>query len=224
MRCKRGTGGLAETGDNVDDTWWEAGLLDKSGSNEGAEWGLFSGLDDNSVTASDGWANLPCPHEQWEVPWDDLSAHTNGLALDVVEGIGGGVHDLALDLVCPAAVVSQAAGAHADVDLGHVDGLAVVEGLNRGEELDVLLEEICERDKVLATVLWSLLPPWALECLAGCRYGNVDVLLCGLVDLASHALVRWVDDIELLALNTFHELVVDEPDAQSVSLATHHCD
>ncbi len=67
----------AETGDDVDDSWWEAGLLDQVRGVESGQWGLLSSLDDNGVAASNSWTDLPCPHKKWEVPWDDLSADTD---------------------------------------------------------------------------------------------------------------------------------------------------
>ena len=210
VRGKSGTSGLSETGENVNDTRWEAGLLDEVGGNEGTKRSLLSRLDDDSAADGDRRGDLPREHEKREVPWDDLTANTDGLLLDVVEGVGGGVGDTALDLVGPAAVVSEAACAHADVDLGHVKGLAVVERLNGCEEVEVLLEQLRELDEELSSVLWGLLPPWALEGLAGRGYGNVDILLGGLLDLADDLLVRWVVDLELLAVNGLHPLVVDE--------------
>jgi hypothetical protein len=56
---------------------------------------------------------------------------THGLLADVVECVGGGVNDLALDLVCPSTVVSQATGAGGNVNVpGHAESLSVVESLN----------------------------------------------------------------------------------------------
>ena len=135
---------------------------------------------------------------------------TNGLLLDVVESVGGGVNDLALDLVCPATVVPQAANTHADVNLGHGDGLAVVERLNSSEQVEVLLEQVGELHKKSATVLRGLFPPRALKGLACGGDGDVDILLGGFVDGADDALVGGVDDFKCLAVYTFHELVVDE--------------
>ena len=72
-----GTGDLSKTGDDVDDSWWETGLLDEVGSNESGERGLLGSLENNGVTGGNRRANLPRPHEQWEVPWDDLTANAN---------------------------------------------------------------------------------------------------------------------------------------------------
>ena len=84
---------------------------------------------------------------------------TNGLLLDIVESVGSSVNNLAGDLVCPTTIVSQAANAHADINLGHGNGLAVVERLNRSEEVDVLLEQVGEVGEQLAAVLGCLLSP-----------------------------------------------------------------
>lgn len=72
-----GTSNLSKTGNNVDDSWWETSLLDQVGSNETGERSLLSSLQNNSVTSGNSGTDLPCPHEQWEVPWDDLTANTN---------------------------------------------------------------------------------------------------------------------------------------------------
>ena len=77
MGGQGGTGDLAEPGEDVDDTRRETSLFREFGCVESAERGLFGGLEDNGVTTSDGGANLPCPHEKWEVPWNDLSANAN---------------------------------------------------------------------------------------------------------------------------------------------------
>lgn len=124
--------------------------------------------------------------------------------------IGVGVHNLTLDLVCPTSVVSQAAGSSSDITLGHAEGLSVVQRLNSGEEVGVLVEEVGKLVKELATVTGGNLPPHFLEALAGSCYCDVDILLSGLLNLADDLLVGGVDDIELLAVDGIDELSVDE--------------
>jgi hypothetical protein len=75
VRGESGTSDLTEAGDDVDDTRREASFLDECGGNESAKRGLLGGLQDDCVTASNGRANLPCPHEQGEVPGNDLGAY-----------------------------------------------------------------------------------------------------------------------------------------------------
>ncbi len=101
------------------------------------------------------------------LPRNDLTADTYRLLASVVEGVRSGVNDLAGDLVGPAAVVPQAADAHAEVGLSHGDGLAVVERFDGGKQVKILLEEIRELHEQLAAVLWGLFPPWTIESLAG---------------------------------------------------------
>lgn len=69
-----GTGDLAKTRNDVDDTGGEAGLLDQAGGDEATKRSLLGGLHDDGVTASNGWTDLPRPHEKREVPRDNLTA------------------------------------------------------------------------------------------------------------------------------------------------------
>lgn len=67
-------GDLAEAREDVDDAGGETGFLDEGGGVEGAEGGLFCGFEDDDVAAGDGGADFPCPHQEGEVPGDDLGA------------------------------------------------------------------------------------------------------------------------------------------------------
>lgn len=103
------TSGLAEAGKDVDNTGRETGLLDKGGSIQTRQRGLFGGLQDDSVTGGQGRSDLPGPHKEREVPGNDLTANANRLMSGVVEGLWVCVDGLAVDLVCPSTIVSQAA-------------------------------------------------------------------------------------------------------------------
>ena len=153
------TSDLAKTGEDVDDTGWETSFFDELGGVESAERGLFGGLEDNDIAASDGRADLPCPHEEGEVPWDDLRTDTD---LDrrlsvlgshnesiewthrflpgIIERLRVRLDDFAMDLICPAAVISQTSGAHTNIDLGHAERFAIVEGFNRRKKFEVFFE------------------------------------------------------------------------------------
>jgi len=200
VRRDGGTSDLTETGQDVDDTWGETRLLDQLACNEGGERSLLGSLEDDSVTARDGGTDLPCPHEQREVPRDDLTADTKRLLLGVVECVGGSVDDLALDLVRPTSVVPQGSGAHAHVTLRHGDGLAVVKRLDGGEDIEVLVEQVAELVQQLSALLGINLPPRALESFPCSGDGNVDILLGGLVDGADDTLVGGVYDLKGLAV------------------------
>lgn len=58
----------ADAGDDVDDTRWEAGLDDKLAEVESRQWGLLSGLEDDCVSAGEGWRDFPGEHHEGEVP------------------------------------------------------------------------------------------------------------------------------------------------------------
>jgi hypothetical protein len=75
-----GTSDLTDTREDVDDAWRETSLLNELGCDEGRERGLFSGLENDNIASSDSGANLPCPHKEWEVPWNDLTAHSDLLS------------------------------------------------------------------------------------------------------------------------------------------------
>ena len=70
------TGNLAETGEKVEDTRRETGLLDQVGENKSRERGLLSSLHDNGVASSQSRSDLPSKHEEGEVPGDDLTNNT----------------------------------------------------------------------------------------------------------------------------------------------------
>lgn len=145
MGGESSTSDFAKAGDDVDDTGWEPSFFNELGGIESAERSLFGGLENNDVAAGDGRADLPRPHEKREVPWDDLrtdtdldrllsvgissrerAGWTNRLLSGIVESLGVGLNDFAVDLVCPATVIPEASGAHTDIDLGHAERFAIV--------------------------------------------------------------------------------------------------
>lgn len=136
--------------------------------------------------------------------------YTHGLGASVVEHVGGNVDGLALDLVGPTGVVSQAANDGTDITAGVVDGLSVVERLNSGEELLVLLGEVGKLQHVGTSLLGSSLLPFALEGLSGSGDSKVDILLGTLADGGDGLFGGGVDDLELLLVNTLNPLASDE--------------
>ena len=227
VRRDSGASNLSEARDNVDDTRRESSLLDKRGGNQSRERGLLSRLQDNTIACGEGGANLPCPHEQGKVPGDDLTANANLVRLaasarqrlgytdwllpDVVKGIRCSIDYFTLNLVGPATVVPQTANGAGQVTLpGHGEGLAVVESLDSGEEVGVLLEQVGKLDEKLSSVLWCFLPPGTVESLASSSNCNVDIFLCSLMDRADDLLSGGVDDLKRFAIDPLDELIVDE--------------
>ena len=107
-----------------------------------------------------------------------------------------GLDRLAEDLVGPAGVVADAVDRVANVAaLGPVERLAVVERLERGQDVDVLLHEVgelCEVARALDTR--RVEAPGGVERLV-CRHdGEVDILGRALGDARRDLAVCWVED------------------------------
>ena len=216
-----GTSNTTETRDDVDHTRGEASLLDQLTHVQTGERGLLGSLHDNGVTGRHGGGNLPGPHEEREVPGDDLTADTNGLVAGVAKGIGVGVNGLAVDLVGPSGVVANAANGVAHVDLGNVESLAVVSSLESSQVVNFPLHQVGQLGQQAAAFGGGHLAPGALESLAGRGDGSVDILLGSLVDGGDGLFGSGVGGLEGLALSTLDVFVVDEPDKLATS-PPHH--
>ena len=142
---------------------------------------------------------------------EDATGRTYGLLADVVECVGCCVDNLALNLVGPTSVVPQTPSSSCYIDvLGHAESLAVVEGLDSGEKVGILEEQVGKLDKKLSAVLGCLLPPGPVEGLAGRLDSDVNILLASLLDACDNLFCGGVDNFEGLAINRLDELVVDE--------------
>lgn len=144
---------------------------------------------------------------------------TYGLGTGVVEHVRGNVDGLALDLVGPATVVADALDDGAEVALGHGDGLAIVQGLDGGEKVEVLLDNVAElEEKLGAVVRRDLLAPVAFKGGAGGSDGDVYILVGGLADGGDDILGGGVDGVKLLLLDTLDKLIVNEADGGKISV------
>ena len=94
------------------------------------------------LPAASARAPLPGQHEQREVPGNDLADDADRLAQRVGEVIAADRDRLAVDLVGPAGVVAQAVDHRGQVALRLGDRLAVVERLELGQLVDVLLDQV----------------------------------------------------------------------------------
>lgn len=97
-----------------------------------------------------------------------------------------------------------------DITLCHANSLSIVERLNSSQHVGILLNQVGQVIKVLATLFWCNLLPGSLVRLARSCYGNIDILLGGLVYRADNLLVRGVDNFKCLSVNTLDEFVVDK--------------
>lgn len=211
VRCDGGTRNATKTGDDVDHTRRESRLLAQLSRVESRQRSLLSCLEDDGVTGCNGGTDLPRPHHQREVPGDDLTADTDGLMSSIGHVVRVRVNRLTRNLVCPTAVVADASRRVGDVDLGEEERLAVVEGLNGGEDISIPLHQVGQLDQHATPVGWGRVLPAALECLAGSSDGNIHILLRSLMDGDNGLLIVGVDSLEGLVLDTLHPLTIDEP-------------
>lgn len=200
-----------ESREDVDDTGGEAGLLDQFGHVQSGKRRLLGRFEDNGVAGGNGRSDLPRPHEQREVPWDDLATDAHRLMTGVRQTARVGIDRLADDLVRPATVVPDAVCREGNVALGDLEGLAVVERLDGGDGIQVALEEVRKASEETAALRGDDVPPNTFERFAGGFDGDVNVFLGGLVNGHDGFFVMRVDGFEGLAFYTGDEFIVDEP-------------
>lgn len=176
---QRLAGVLAVAVDDVDHTGRETGLAHQVGHVEDREGRLLGRLEDNGVACCQCGAQLPGRHGERVVPGNNLRANSNGLSEGVCK-LGIRRRDgLAMDLVGPAGVVAKCANdlTQVVVESDRV-GLAIVPGLNGGQDLPMLLKQVSQLVHELATFTSCQFAPFAafLERGLGSLDGNVDVL------------------------------------------------
>ncbi len=109
--------GLVAAGNDVDDAGRQSSLHDDFRKEQGGEVGIGGGLEDNGIAHRNRGCDLPCQHQQGEVPRDDLADNADGLVLRQF-----GLHQL-----CPARVMIKMAGDKRHIQITRfTDGLAVV--------------------------------------------------------------------------------------------------
>lgn len=227
-----GTSSLAEAVDNVDDTGWEADLEDQAGDVQSGELvegkklnnehenvnkvityrSLFSRLQDDSVAASEGRAELPRQHEKRIVPWNDLTAYADGLHAGEAEDATIGGDGLAVNLVGPAGIILETGDRAVNIELSLGDGLAVIESLELGDVVLVLGDQVGELGDHGATGRSLKLTPGRgeLESLSGGLHGKIDIGGIALGNVTDLLLSSRVEAFERLAGNGVNEFVVDE--------------
>jgi hypothetical protein len=119
-----------------------------------------------------------------------------------------------VDLVGPASVVAEAVDHEWQVDVAALgDRLAVVEGLELGQLVLVLLDQVGEPVHQLAAIAGVHLAPGAIvvvERLARGLDRQVDVLGAGFGHLGDDLLGRRVEGLECLAAEAIAPLAVDQ--------------
>ena len=155
--------GLAEAGDDVDHPGRVTGLDCQLAQAQRGQGGRIGRLEHDRTASGQRRAPLPGDHEQREVPGDDLPSDADRLSLGVAEVVAADGDDLALDLVGPAGVIAEAVDHERQVDVAALgDWLAVVKGLELGQLVDVLLDQVGEPVHQAAAIAGIHLAPGAL--------------------------------------------------------------
>ncbi|CAB4942372.1 unannotated protein [freshwater metagenome] len=209
--------GVAEARDHVQDSGGHAGLEGQLAEADRRQGRLLGRLEDDRAARGERGPDLPGGHEQREVPRDDLRDDADGLLRRVrVELLARQVGERradrgAAELRGPAAHVPEVVGGEGDVG-GGGDGLrlAVVEGVELGELLHVLHDEVAEAVDDPAALGRRHRLPGAVERLAGGADGAVDVLLLAVGDGGQDLARAGVDGLERRAVGGVDVLAVDD--------------
>ncbi len=212
MRRQRSSSRFAVAWDNVDHTVGESSLSDQFSQQQGAQRSLLGGLQHNGAAGRQRRPQLPRGHQQWEVPGNDLSDHAHGLAPGISVKLGGKRDGVAFNLGGPARHVAEQIDSQGNV--GHAgDGqrLAVVQALQLRELLQMLLDQVGELpDQAAAIGSGHLRPRAAVESLARCLHGAIDVFTIAFGDLGHHLAGGGIVGGEGLSGSRLHPLAIDK--------------
>ena len=177
MVDKRRPGRRPVAGHDIDHAVGDPRLLRQSREPQAGQRRLLRRLHDDRATGGKGRPPLPGHHQDREVPRDHLPHHPHRLAARVAVVVAVDRDRRALDLVGPAGVVAEALHGQRDVDRPRVgDRLAVVEGFERREVVDLGLDEVGEPMHEPAAL--TGVHPWPralVEGGPGGLHGRVDV-------------------------------------------------
>ncbi len=157
--------GRAVSGNDVDDTGGQSGLLTKFSEGERGQRSEFRGLQHDCVSGGESRSNLPRRHEQREIPGDNLPYDTTSFVL----------RKLLLEKLRPARMVVEVPRYQGNVDVTTLaDGLAVVHRLQNGEKTGMFLHQPRQGIEVTRPDMRSEGTPfWKRR--AGSLHGAVDV-------------------------------------------------
>jgi hypothetical protein len=203
---------LAETRHDVEDALGDAGLDGQLGHADRRQRCQLGGLDDHGVAGRERRRGLPGGHEDREIPGHDGADDADRLADDQAQRVRPGRRDRVEDLVDCLGEPAIGFDGLGDVDLAAVgDRLTGLEGVELGELLEVVLEELGEaEEELLALDRGAVRPAAVVECSPGRPDCRVDVGGVTSRDVRERlASCRILGD-ERLAGGRVAELTVDE--------------
>jgi len=137
----------AGAGDHIDHACGHD-VGDEADKGQEAKRGVRRRLDDGAVACGDCRGDLPCGHQQGEVPGNDLANDAHGLFEVVGDGVLIELAGSSFFRADAGSKVAEVIDGQRDIRVeGLANGLAVVEGFAFGEELEVLLHTVGDADK-----------------------------------------------------------------------------
>ena len=196
----------------------QPGLLHQLAEAQRRQRRLLGGLEHDGAAARQRRRELPCRHQQREVPRDDLADHADRLAQRVGEVLArrrqrGDRNGRALDLRRPARHVAEQVGGERHVSRARdAERLAVVERLEHRELVRVLLDQLRDPPDQAAAVGGVHTPPLRVigERLASGLDRPLDVLFPTVRHLRKLLLGGGIERRERLARRRLHPVAVNQ--------------
>ena len=177
---------------------------------QGCQRRLLRRLEDHGVSARQGRRQLPGSDVQGKVPGNDRADHAHRLAERVVQEGARDRDHVSRELVGPAREVTEVGYDEGQVDPGGLErGLAVVPGLHGCDEVEVLLDQVCQSpEKGRPPVRIEIPPGRVLERRARRAHRRIDFGGSGLLHLRDDFLDRRVHGGE--AITSVPPLTADQ--------------
>src|SRR5579863_4728004 len=207
-RTRRGT----VAGQQVHDSRREARFEKQFAYSQSCQGCLLGGFHHHRATGGKRGTELPCLHQQWEIPWNDLPYNADGFMARVTEEISVDGNCLALNFVRPARVVTVASNRERQVgDARDKVGLSIVKRLKLRQFVGVLFDQIREAVQELGSLgTGCFVPRPGLERNAGCVNSLVHIRRVGFGHLADFLAGGGIDGGERLSGYTVYPLIVDQ--------------
>jgi hypothetical protein len=184
---------------------------------------LFGRLHDHGISGGQRRGELPRLHQHGVVPRNDLSDYPDGLMARVTKKVAVNRNRFPLNLIGPSREIAITSDCLGDIQsLCNGNGFTVVEGLEAGKFIAIVLDKIGENVEQAPPLRRVHLPPRpclkrcsrCVDCLIyinGIGRGNLaDFLTCGRIDrceslpgcacdpaIVDQKLIRWCGDAGL---------------------------
>ena len=142
----------AEPVDDVEDAGGQQ-IADQFHQRQNAERRLFGRLEDDAIACSDCGAEFPNRHQQREVPGNDLADDAERLMIVVRDHVVVDLAERAFLGAQRAGEVAPMVDAERQVGMGRLaDRLAIVERLDKGEKIEILLHAVGDLEQNVGAV------------------------------------------------------------------------